>query len=74
MDYIVEQLTPFNFALAVDPSFETHRQGGHLDQVFVRNMTVGEVVLSEGYSDEVSDHKCVKVTLKLQDPKLATGN
>jgi hypothetical protein len=37
-------------------------------------MAIGEVVLSEGYSDEVSDHKCVKVTLKLQDPKLATGN
>ena len=74
MDYIVEQLTPLNFALAVDPSFETHRQGGHLDQVFVRNMEVGEVVLSEKYSDSVSDHKCIKVTLKLQNSKLATGS
>jgi endonuclease/exonuclease/phosphatase family metal-dependent hydrolase len=74
MTYIVEQLAPLNFTSAVSPSTETHRQGGHLDQVFVRNMAIGEVVLSDGYSDEVSDHKCVKVTLKLQDPKLATGN
>ena len=71
---IVEQLGSLSFTAAVEPSTETHRQGGHLDQVFVRNMAIGEVVLSEGYSDEVSDHKCVKVTLKLQDPKLATGN
>ena len=74
MDYIVEQLTPLNFTLAVDPSFETHRQGGHLDQVFVRNMEVGEVVLGERYSDAVSDHKCITVTLKLRNSKLATGS
>ena len=74
MTYIVEQLAPLNFALAVDPSFETHRQGGHLDQVFVRNMEVGEVVLGEKYSDAVSDHKCIRVTLKLRNSKLATGS
>jgi endonuclease/exonuclease/phosphatase (EEP) superfamily protein YafD len=60
MAYIVEQLGYLSFTAAVDPSTETHRQGGHLDQVFVRNMTIGEVVLSPGYSDEVSDHKCIK--------------
>jgi hypothetical protein len=42
--------------------------------VFVRNMEVGEVVLSEKYSDAVSDHKCIKVTLKLRNSKLATGS
>jgi endonuclease/exonuclease/phosphatase family metal-dependent hydrolase len=31
MTYIVEQLEPLNFTSAVDPSTETHRQGGHLD-------------------------------------------
>ena len=74
MGFVVEQLAPFNFALAVDLSLETHRQGGYLDQVFVRNMEVGEVVLSERYSDAVSDHKCIKVTLKLRNSKLATGS
>jgi hypothetical protein len=74
MGYIVEQLASLNFALAVDPSFETHCQGGHLDQVFARNMEVGEVVLGEKYSDAVSDHMCIKVTLKLRNSKLATGS
>ena len=59
MTYIVEQLGPLSFTAAVEPSTETHRQGGHLDQVFARNMTFGEVNLSPGYSDEVSDHKCL---------------
>jgi hypothetical protein len=65
MAYIVEQLGYLSFTAAVDPSTETHLQGGHLDQVFVRNMTIGEVVLRPGYIDEVSDHKCIKTTLKL---------
>jgi hypothetical protein len=42
--------------------------------VFVRNMEIGEVVLSDGNSDEVSDHKCLKVTLKFQNTKSATSN
>jgi hypothetical protein len=57
MTYIVEQLGPLSFTAAVEPSTDTHRQGGHLYQVFARNMTFGEVNLSPGYSDEVSDHK-----------------
>ena len=65
MTYIVEQLGPLQFSAAVEQGTETHRQGGHLDQVFARNMEIGKVVLSEGYSDEVSDHKCIRVTLKL---------
>ena len=74
MTYIVEQLGSLSFTAAVEPSTETHRQGGHLDQVFARNMTFGEVNLSPGYSDEVSDHKCFDVTLKLQDLKQTSGN
>jgi len=31
MTYIVEQLGPLNFSAAVEPSTETHNQGGHLD-------------------------------------------
>ena len=42
--------------------------------MFVRNMEVGEVVLGEKYSDAVSDHKCIRVTLKLRNSKLATGS
>ncbi len=74
MTYIVDQLGQLSFTAAVEPSTETHRQGGHLDQVLAMNMSFGEVNLSPGYSDEVSDHKCLNVTLKLQDPKLTSGN
>jgi hypothetical protein len=74
MTCIVEQLGPLSFTAALEPSTATHRQGGHFYQVFARNMTFGEVNLGPGYSDEVSDHKCLNVTLKLQDPKLTSGN
>ena len=74
MTNIVEQLGPLSFTAAVEPSTETHRQGGHLDQVFARNMTFGEANLGDGYNNEVSDHRCLNVTLKLQDPKLTSGN
>ena len=73
MTYIAEQLGPLNFTAALEPSTETHNQGGHLDYVFARNLTIGEVMLGPGYSDEVSDHKCIRVTLKFPNPKLVTG-
>ena len=31
MTYIAEQLGPLNFTAALEPSTETHNQGGHLD-------------------------------------------
>jgi hypothetical protein len=76
MDFVIEQLQPLDFAPALEQGTETHRLGGHLDQVFARNMEIGEVVLSDGYSDEVSDHKCLKVILKFQKSKSksAIGN
>jgi endonuclease/exonuclease/phosphatase (EEP) superfamily protein YafD len=73
MAYIVEQLGQLRFTAAIEPSTETHRQGGHLDQVFARNLTFEEVILGPGYSEEVSDHKCLNVTLKLHDPKSVTN-
>ena len=66
MDFVVEQLGPMQFTPALEQGTETHRLGGHLDQVFARNMTIGNVVMSPGYSEEVSDHRCIRVSLKLQ--------
>jgi len=43
------------------------QQEGHLDQIFVKNMKVMESTLSEDFIDDISDHKCLKVTLKLQE-------
>ena len=64
-----EGLSHHNFEPAFPCGTETHRQGGHLDQVFARNMKVGAAVMNPGYREDVSDHKCLMlmVTLKLQD-------
>ena len=64
MDFVIEQLQPLDFTPALEQGAETHRLGGHLDQVFARNMETGAVVMSPEYSDEVSDHRCIKVSLK----------
>ena len=45
----------------------THKQGGHLDQVFVKNLQLKGAMISEGYYDQISDHKCLKVTVKLKE-------
>ena len=63
-----EGLSHHNFESAIPCGTETHRQGGHLDQVFTRNMKVGAAVMNPGYREDVSDHNCLMVTLKLQDP------
>jgi len=66
-NHIVEvgaALAHSNFAAAIDSGTETHRQGGHLDQVFTRNIEVVNAVVSSGYDNDISDHKCLKVTLR----------
>ena len=61
---VCESLTQCNFAPAITCGTETHRQGGHLDQVFTRNIDVVNAVVSNDYDNEISDHKCLKVTLR----------
>ena len=63
-----EGLSLHNFEPAIQCGTETHIRGGHLDQVFVRNMKLGAVVMNPEYREDVSDHKCLMVTLKLRDP------
>ena len=55
------------FTPALNYPTTTHKQGGHLDQIFGKNMKVMESTLSEDLIDDISDHKCLKVTLKLQE-------
>ena len=43
------------------------KQGGHLDQVFVKNLQLKSAMINEGYYDQISDHKCLKVTVKLKE-------
>ena len=59
-------LSRCNFAAAIATGTETHRQGNHLDQVYARNIDIVAAGVSDGYDEEISDHKCLKVTLRLK--------
>ena len=64
MTVVTDALSHCNFAAAIRSGTETHRQGNHLDQVFVRNIDVVTAVASESYDEAISDHRCLKVTLR----------
>ena len=55
------------FISAFGASTVTHKLGGHLDQIFTRNLKVVGAAASEGYQDDISDHKFLNVILKLED-------
>ena len=44
-----------------------HLKGGQLDQVFSRNVEVTGSSVSQNYMEDVSDHKVLKVTLRLRE-------
>ena len=71
---VCESLTRCNFAPAITCGTETHRQGGHLDQVFTRNIDVVNAVVSNDYDNEISDHKCLKVTLRPRQHNIVPTN
>jgi hypothetical protein len=50
-----------------DDACHYNKRGGHLDQIFVKNVKLMESTLSEDFIDDISDHKCFKVNLKLQE-------
>ncbi len=59
-------MTQCNFAPAIACGTETHRQGGQLDQVFTRNVEEVNAMASGDYGNDISDNKCLKVTVKLK--------
>jgi endonuclease/exonuclease/phosphatase family metal-dependent hydrolase len=61
---VTRQLAYSNFAAAFVTGTETHNKGGHLDQIFVRNIQVVKAFTNDGYDDMVTDHKCLRVTLR----------
>ena len=60
------ELHHLDFTRALDPREITHKLGGHLDQVFARNVDITNAVVSDGFDSGITDHKCLKVTLKLK--------
>jgi hypothetical protein len=65
INFIVEQLGPVNFSAALEPGTKIHHFCDHLDQAIARNMKIREVTMIPRYTDEISDHRCIKVSLRL---------
>ena len=63
MTHITSELTKCGFKAAINPDTATHRLGGHLDQVFAKNIEIINAMVNDGFDDEITDHKCLKVTL-----------
>jgi endonuclease/exonuclease/phosphatase (EEP) superfamily protein YafD len=64
---ISKALEELGFTPALRFPTTTHKQGGHLDQIFAKNIDIVESTISENFLDDISDHKCLKVTLRLQE-------
>ncbi len=43
------------------------QEGGFLDQICAKNIGLVESTISENFLDNISDRKCLKLTLKLQE-------
>ena len=52
------------FQIALSKETTTHKLGGHLDQVFAKNIEITNAVVNDGFDHSITDHKCIKVTLK----------
>jgi endonuclease/exonuclease/phosphatase family metal-dependent hydrolase len=63
MHHMTSELTKCGFKAAINPDTATHRLGGHLDQVFAKNIDITNAMVNEGFDAEITDHKCLKVTL-----------
>ena len=63
---ISKALEELGFTPALRSPITNHKQGGHLDQIFVKNIDFVELTISENFLEDISDHKCLKVTLKLK--------
>jgi hypothetical protein len=40
--------------------------GGHLDQIFARGVDITNALVNDGFDSGVTDHKCLKISLKLK--------
>ena len=63
MHHITSELTKCGFKSALDPNIATHTHGGSLDQLFAKNIDITNALVNEGFDKEITDHKCLKVTL-----------
>ena len=60
------ELLHLDFSRALEFATVTHIMGGHLDQVFARRVEITNALVNDGFDSGITDHKCVRVTLKLK--------
>jgi hypothetical protein len=65
MHHITQELTKCGFKGALDDNTITHTHGGCLDQLFAKNIDITNAMVNEGFDREITDHKCLKVSLSL---------
>jgi hypothetical protein len=59
------KLTKCGFHAGLETGTGTHRDGNMLDQVWIRNLDLKSVLLSDFQDTEVTDHCCIKVTVNI---------
>ena len=64
--HMYRELQYLCFSRAFDPRTIAHSLGGHLDQVFARGADITNALVNNGFDRGITDHKCLKVTLKLK--------
>ena len=74
MAHMLRELHFLNFSPAIDPRTITHKFGGHLDQIFARGVDITNALVNDGFDSGVTDHKCLKVTLKIKQHQVAPNN
>ncbi len=62
-------LSKLNFIPSLKSDIATHKFGNHLDQVYARGITITNAVVNQNLDHKVTDHRCIKVTLKPNPPQ-----
>jgi endonuclease/exonuclease/phosphatase (EEP) superfamily protein YafD len=65
ISHMYQQLFFLGFQRALDPDVITHKLGGHLDQIFARGIEITNAVVNDGFDHQITDHKCLLVSLRL---------
>jgi endonuclease/exonuclease/phosphatase family metal-dependent hydrolase len=63
MPIVSKELTKCGFTAALGSETSTHILGNHLDQLFAKNVRITNAMVNDGFDREITDHKCLKVSL-----------
>lgn len=60
------QLTKINFTVALVLEVATYKHGNKIDHVYTKNMKMVNIVINDSLDNSITDHWCIKATLKAQ--------